>query len=148
MPFAILRYHIVLGVTHRRNLISSEVESFLYPFLEREIARCEGTLVKIGGIENHLHIANGLKPKVDVSSFVQRIKSRSTGAIRREFPALSDFSWATGYGAFTVNPFDMDRLVHYIHNQKLHHSQKTIWDDYEKLHEHGETFTYTTDQKL
>jgi hypothetical protein len=41
-----------------------------------------------------------------------------------------DFSWQDGYGAFSVNPYETDRLILYIENQKDHHTHKSFQDEY------------------
>ena len=133
MSFTTLRFHIILTVKHRQNLITREVEDFLYPYLSWEIDRCGGGLLKINGVENHVHIANWLKPTIDISGFLRKIKSRSTGALRREFPHLAHFSWTKGFSAFTVSAFEIDHLVTYIERQKVHHAAKTTQPELETI---------------
>lgn len=43
---------------------------------------------------------------------------------------LKNFYWQDGYGAFSVNPAEIDVVIHYIENQKEHHSTKTFQDEF------------------
>jgi putative transposase len=38
---------------------------------------------------------------------------------------LKNFYWQDGYGAFSVNPAQIDTVIKYIANQKAHHCNKT-----------------------
>ena len=50
-------------------------------------------------------------------------------------------SWQEGYGAFTYNIKDKDRLIEYVKNQEEHHRKKTFKEEYiELLLEHGIEF--------
>ena len=50
----------------------------------------------------------------------------------------ANFYWQDGYGAFSVNPSEVEVVTHYIANQKKHHSsfseftkvKKTFQDEY------------------
>jgi putative transposase len=43
---------------------------------------------------------------------------------------LKNFYWQDGYGAFSVDPADVDALVHYIQNQHAHHREKIFQEEY------------------
>ena len=43
---------------------------------------------------------------------------------------FSNFYWQDGYGAFSVNPTEVETVVKYISNQKEHHAKKTFQDEY------------------
>ncbi|MBI4945203.1 MAG: transposase, partial [Bacteroidetes bacterium] len=38
--------------------------------------------------------------------------------------------WQDGYGAFSINPAEVDTVIDYITNQNEHHSKKTFQDEY------------------
>ena len=55
---------------------------------------------------------------------------------------LSNFYWqdarlndevGQGYGAFSVNPADIDRVIAYIANQKEHHSKINFQNEYRAI---------------
>jgi putative transposase len=61
---------------------------------------------------------------------VEELKSHSSKWIKTKAQSLSNFYWQDGYGAFSVNPSEVDAVVHYITNQKEHHRNKTFQDEY------------------
>ena len=44
--------------------------------------------------------------------------------------AFATFYWQDGCGAFSVNPSELELVIHYIANQKEHHKKKTFQDEY------------------
>jgi hypothetical protein len=44
--------------------------------------------------------------------------------------SLKNFYWQDGYGAFSVNPTEVDTVIAYIDNQQEHHSKKTFQQEY------------------
>ncbi|CAN5144339.1 hypothetical protein BH09BAC3_BH09BAC3_24930 [soil metagenome] len=57
-------------------------------------------------------------------SFMEKLKGHSSRWIKTKGPIFNDFYWQDGYGAFSVDSKDVDRLIKYIENQHDHH--KTI----------------------
>jgi non-homologous end joining protein Ku len=43
---------------------------------------------------------------------------------------IAQCCWQNGYGAFSVNPSEVDVVMRYIKNQKDHHQAKTYQDEY------------------
>jgi putative transposase len=37
---------------------------------------------------------------------------------------VANFAWQRGYGAFSVNPADLNALVRYIEQQETHHRKR------------------------
>ncbi len=44
--------------------------------------------------------------------------------------SLSNFYWQDGYGAFSVNPSETDKVIAYIVNQHKHHRKLSFQDEY------------------
>ena len=43
---------------------------------------------------------------------------------------LNNFYWKDGYGAFSVNPSEVEVVPNYIANKKEHHGNKNFQDEY------------------
>jgi hypothetical protein len=43
---------------------------------------------------------------------------------------LKNFYWQDGYGAFSVNPAEVDVVIKYISGQKEHHTKKSFQEEY------------------
>lgn len=61
---------------------------------------------------------------------VEEIKAHSSKWIKTKGDAYQNVYWQNGYGAFSVNPFEVDSVVAYIKNQKEHHRKKTFEEEY------------------
>jgi REP element-mobilizing transposase RayT len=138
MPFTRLRYHIVFATKDRADLIDSELEEFLYPVLGAAVGRNDGQIINIGGVEDHVHLICGVRPVITMSDFVRRVKSESSGAVRRNFKRRRGFKWQVGYGAFTLSALGYQDAVAYVKNQKEHHRLDTLREPFERMDENEE----------
>ena len=61
---------------------------------------------------------------------MEEVKSHSSKWIKTKGADYANFYWQDGYGAFSVNPAQVDRVINYIANQKEHHNKKTFQEEY------------------
>ena len=61
---------------------------------------------------------------------LEELKSYSSKWIKAKDESFKNFYWQEGYGAFSVNPSQIDVVTEYIANQKEHHKNKTFQDEY------------------
>ena len=98
------------------------------------IAREKGmTALKVGGVEDHVHLVLGLPPTLAPSKAAQLLKGGSSNWIHENFPALSAFKWQDGYGAFTVSKSNLPEVIQYVEGQREHHRKKTFQEEYRAL---------------
>lgn len=124
--------HIVFSTKHRKHLISEIVENELYAYLGAICNNLECHVIKIGGYTDHVHILCMLSRKIPLMKLVEELKSHSSKWIKTKGDDFSNFYWQGGYGAFSVNPAEVDVVINYIANQKQHHGKKTFQDEYRK----------------
>jgi hypothetical protein len=60
-------------------------------------------------------------------------KRESSKWLKTKSPALADFYWQSGYGAFSVSPSHVDPLRTYIDNQAAHHKRESFQDELRRL---------------
>ncbi|MBP3227367.1 MAG: transposase [Bacteroidaceae bacterium] len=89
-----------------------------------------GIPIEIGGMRDHVHILTSLPKTSSLSDFVRAIKAESSKWLKSLAPMYADFSWQTGYGAFSVSPSMSEKTVAYIRNQKQHHTKRTFQEEY------------------
>ena len=89
--------------------------------------------LRIGGVEDHVHILCRLGKTLDVSTLIRELKRESSKWIKAENPGLGDFYWQQGYGAFSVSPSHVAALKQYIANQEEHHRQESFQDEFRRL---------------
>lgn len=122
--------HLVFSTKYRQPLILESVESELYSYLGGICRELECLPVKIGGYSDHVHILCMLSKKIALMKLLEEVKSHSSKWIKTKDESLRNFYWQDGYGAFSVNPSQVDIVSRYIENQKRHHTRKTFQGEY------------------
>ena len=130
MSFTRFSYHLVFSTQNRQNTISIEGERFLYKILY-DIMKNEGAYVyRIGGMPDHVHILVDIPANISVAKFVQKVKQESS-FLAKQLPELPLWrGWAEGYGGFTYSLNEIEKIKHYIINQKEHHKRISFIDEY------------------
>jgi REP element-mobilizing transposase RayT len=81
----------------------------------------KGSLLAIGGIEDHVHLYLRWRPDAAISDLMRALKSQSSKWLHEEFPTLATFAWQEGYGVFSVSKSQEVAVKNYIANQADHH---------------------------
>jgi putative transposase len=89
--------------------------------------------LKVGGVEDHVHLLCRLGKQIDISKLIAELKRESSKWVKEQRPDLADFYWQNGYGAFSVSPNHVDPLKHYIMHQEEHHRRETFQDEFRRL---------------
>jgi putative transposase len=130
--------HIVFSTKYRQPLIHPPVETELHAYLGGVCNELDCPVLKVGGYVDHIHILCMLSKKIALIKLMEEIKSHSSKWIKKQGVTYDNFYWQDGYGAFSVNPYDVDIVVAYIANQHEHHRTKTFQDEYRAmLHKYG-----------
>ena len=126
-------YQIVFGTKYRESTLSKDNRDELFMFISGIIENKKCHLLRINGVEDHIHILTHLHPSISLSSLVKDIKLSSHDYIKKNnlFPKFK--GWQEGYGAFTYSFKDKDRLIEYVKNQEEHHSRKSFQAEYVDL---------------
>ncbi len=122
--------HIIFSTKHRVPLIYHPFENELHGYIGGICKELECNPIKIGGYTDHIHILCMLSKKIALMKLLEEVKSHSSRWMKTKDTALKNFYWQNGYGAFSVNPSEIDKVIAYIENQKKHHKKKTFQDEY------------------
>lgn len=122
--------HIVFSTKHRTHLIDEEIEIELYRYLGGICNNLNCHVIKVGGFTNHVHILCMLSKNISLVKLLGELKAHSSKWIKTKGEKYHNFYWQDGYGAFSVNPADVERLVNYIAKQKEHHQKLSFKDEY------------------
>ena len=121
--FSHILSHVVFSTKGRKNFLYKGIREPLYSYI-CGIARSEGCpAIKVGGIEDHIHILLKLKPSVSISDIAGKIKANSCKWIHENHADLHDFSWQSGFSCFSVSESSKDDVVRYIESQENHHGR-------------------------
>ena len=110
--------HIVFSTKYSQPLIQQSVESELYSYLGGICNKLGCQVIKVGGFTDHIHILCLLSKKTTLVKLLEELKSHSSKWIKTKGEAYSNFYWQGGYGAFSVNPSDVETVINYSANQK------------------------------
>ena len=122
--------HLVFSTKYRAPMIVPPYEEELHSYLGGTCKNLDCQPIKIGGYTDHIHILCMLSKKITLMKLLEEIKSHSSKWMKTKDKSLSNFYWQDGYGAFSVNPSEVDKVITYISNQHEHHSKKTFQDEY------------------
>ncbi len=96
------------------------------------------TALQVGDVEDHIHALVMAPPTLAPSKIAQLLKGGSSLWLHTEFPALRNFAWQDGYGAFSVNKSIVAEVERSIRNQREHHRKVSFQEEYlEFLQKHG-----------
>jgi len=136
-----LLVHLVFSTKDRFRFLDESVRPQLHAYLATVVRNAECECYRVGGIEDHVHLAVRLARTSTTADLVENVKTTSSKWLKRQSPRLAQFAWQRGYGAFSVGPSDLDALCDYIDRQEEHHRKRTFQDEYRAfLKKYGITF--------
>ena len=107
-------------------LIDSTIEHELYRAIAAKVKNMEGFVHAIGGIEDHVHLAVSVPPKVAPAKFIGDVKGNSSHYINYVVKPDFEFHWQDEYGLVSFGEKNLSGVIRYIHNQKQHHADRTL----------------------
>jgi putative transposase len=125
-----LLYHIVFSTKNREPCIEESMREELYAYFGGILNNLNAKALATGGWFDHVHILASLPADRALSDVVRDVKANSSAWLKKRFPALRNFAWQSGYGAFTVNESIREAVENYIRNQKEHHRVKSFQEEY------------------
>jgi len=125
-----LLIHIVFSTKDRAPLLSPEVRPDLYAYLATVARNANCECYRVGGVADHVHFAIRLSRTTTIAALVEELKTSSSKWLKTQSPALANFAWQNGYGAFSVGPSDLEALRAYIDSQEEHHKTRTFQEEY------------------
>ena len=128
-----LHYHVLFSTKNRERWIAPEIAQRVWAYLGGIAREKDMTALKVGGVEDHVHLVLGLPPTLAPSKAAQLLKGGSSVLIHKNFPALAAFQWQDGYGAFTVSKSNLPEVIQYVEGQREHHRKKTFQEEYRAL---------------
>jgi putative transposase len=128
--FTNLLFHIVYSTKYRKPIIEKSWQDELYGYVGGIIRENKGTLLCMGGIEDHVHLLAKFSPTIAISDMLRLIKANSSKMINDQIKPRFPFEWQSGYGAFSVSESQHEKVRAYILNQAVHHQKRSFEDEY------------------
>ena len=137
--------HAIWSTKNREPLINNSIEHKVYQFMTAQL-REQGCPVRIiNGMPDHVHCLFLLSPKKSIADVIKQTKGSSSHFINQENIISEKFAWQNGYAAYSVSESVLEKVYHYIKNQKQHHQKRTFqqeYDDFLELYGFEQTPTY------
>jgi len=125
--------HYIWSTKDRRRFIETGFQPRLHAYLATVTRDLECGCFRVGGTEDHVHLAVRQSRKVTAADFVEKVKVASSRWAKENGDRLDKCAWQRGYGVFSVGPKDLDALVAYIDGQEEHHREVTFQEEYRKF---------------
>lgn len=125
--------HVVFSTKSRARLLTDEVRPHLFGYLASVGREMGCDVFRVGGVEDHIHMAIGLSRTLAISDFVKKVKQSSSFWIKEQSGIRRAFEWQAGYGAFSLGQSQLETLVDYIDRQEEHHRTRTFQEEYRGL---------------
>ena len=122
--------HITFSTKHRYPFIDNAIEQELWAYLGGICKALECNPIRVGGHSDHVHICCLLSKKITQVKLLEEVKTESSKWIKTKGRQYEKFYWQDGYGIFSVNPYELEKVVNYIDNQREHHKK---WSFQEEL---------------
>jgi len=131
-------FHIVWSTKHREPVITTDIKESLHAYMGGIVRDYEGSLLKINGMPDHVHLLLSLENLSVYNDLIRDIKSSSTKWAKKNYPSLKNFGWQEGYGSFSVSGSIINNVIKYIENQETHHQKRSFEEEYlDFLNKHG-----------
>lgn len=131
-PYTQLYIHCVWGTWDRLPLITPQVERRLYAAILAKCHELKCEMIALGGVEDHVHLLVRFPTTLAVATLLKEVKGSSSHLMTHEVTPGEFFKWQGAYGAFTVNKDGVKAVADYIHNQKTHHAEQRLVEDWER----------------
>ncbi len=127
--------HFVWATYQRMPLVTTEREQAIYACICQITTRLECTVLAIGGMPNHVHLALQMPAKWSPSHLMQQIKGISSTFARDQLAFGEFFGWQDGYAVFSFSRSQRERVMEYVQNQKQHHAAGDLHGRWEETDE-------------
>ena len=133
--------HLVWSTKYRQSLIVPSLKFKLYDKF-REIAKAkEYHLDFVNGMEDHVHLLVGVKPKHAISDMGKNLKGLTYTWVNDEKLSEEHFHWQDGFAAISVSPNRVPTVRGYIKNQENHHRKTPYDQEWQTIKKRADIFT-------
>lgn len=132
--------HFVFVTFMRSKLISAKHRERIEKYITGIVNNNQCKLYAVYANPEHIHFLISRSPALSEEYIATIVANSSARFINENKLCEGLFKWQQSASAFSVSKNDVDRVCHYILNQKEHHKTKTFEDEYnEFLHEYQRT---------
>jgi putative transposase len=128
--FACLNYHLIFSTKRREPILSDAIRPRLFEYVGGILRSGRSVLRTAGGTPDHAHWLVSLHQQMSVADALREIKASSSRWIHDQYPAMRQFAWQAGYGAFAVSYSNLGAVEAYIKGQAEHHRATSFQEEF------------------
>jgi putative transposase len=118
--------HFVWRTWRNEPLLTSNIERAVYRCIQQQAEKLECDVVAVNGMPDHVHLVIKMPPKLSPAEIAKQVKGISSTFARNQLMRGEPFGWQDRYAVFSITPSHIQRVVHYVNNQKAHHSDGSL----------------------
>ena len=131
---SVVYIHLVFSTKDRRPFLRDRaIRAAMHCQLGEISKRLDCPPLRVGGVEDHVHIVSRFGRTITQSDWVKELKRASNQWFREQYREFSDFCWQGGYADFGVSQSNIEQVMDYIANQEAHHQKLTFQDELRAL---------------
>jgi len=104
----------------------------------------ESPAIIINSAADHSHVLFRLSKNYALAKVVENLKKESSKWIKTN-RNIQNFSWQSGYGAFSVSSSKLKIVEKYIIEQKEHHKKVSYQDEVEEFMKHYDVIEFNAE---
>jgi putative transposase len=113
--------HFVWATKNREKVLTKDVRPRVYQHIAK-YANENGIVIKAMNVQmDHVHCLIDVASNQNVDYIVKLLKGESSHWINEKDIVSPKFLWQRGYGAFSMSPSHIEKVIEYIANQDEHH---------------------------
>ena len=132
MPQSLSRIylHIVFHIKTTSPQIDESHLERVHSYIGQLVNSTGCSVIRVGGIGDHVHVLCLLSRNETVSHLVEEIKRNSSRWIKTLGQEYECFAWQGGYAVFSVSESLINKTIEYVINQKEHHKKLSFNEEY------------------
>jgi len=126
--------HLVFSTKERRAFLRDKTtRDTLHAYLGGISKQLECPPIRIGGIEDHVHVLAHFGRTITQAEWIKELKRVSNLWLKEQGREWADFQWQGGYASFSVSQSNLEQVKEYIARQEEHHRKATFQDELRAL---------------
>jgi putative transposase len=117
---------MIWGTKNRETLIQIEFETPLHNVIAAKAKGLGAFVYAVGGIEDHVHLAASVPPRIALADFIGQVKGNSLHWVNHGLSLPYHFNWQAEYGVVSFDGKQLDVVVKYVNHQRQNHLEGTI----------------------
>ena len=126
-----LYVHCVWTTRRREPQVTPSLERRVYQCIQSQAQKLGCTVLALNGMPDHVHLLVRMPSTVSMEQLMHQVQGFTARVINQECGLSEVLHWQEGSAAFSLSRSHVAQATAYIKNQKQHHADNDIWDQWE-----------------